>query len=105
MRLAIDGEGNADPVEQEVGFAPHLGYPPDRRFRQPIGDLVEVRSHLALGGAHFIVLLGAFQAKFLSGKSKTHARGGQSAPDSSCGSVVGFAVARRYSEGGMPTCY
>ena len=73
MRVAVDREGDAHAMEQQVRLAAFLSDPLGGGIGQPLGDRAEMRAHLALGRAHFIVLSAAFHAKILSGTSKTRA--------------------------------
>ena len=58
--IAVDGEGDAHSVEQEVGFAALLGHPLGRHAAQPGLDVPVMLTHappLAGGQVHFIVML------------------------------------------------
>ena len=54
--VAVDGEGDADAVEQQVGLAALLGHALDRRLGEPVGEGAKMRTHLAVGRAHFVVM-------------------------------------------------
>ena len=44
--VAVDGEGDADAVEQQVGLAALLRDALGRRLGQPVGERAEMRAHL-----------------------------------------------------------
>ena len=54
--VAVDGESNADAVEQQVCLAALLGHPVGRRLGEPIGEDAEMRAHFAARGLHFVVM-------------------------------------------------
>ena len=54
--VAVDGEGDADAVEQQVGLAALLGNALGRGFGEPVGERAEMRAHLAIGRAHLVVM-------------------------------------------------
>ena len=61
--VAVDGEGDANAMEQQVGFAALFRHPLGRGIGEPLRDGAKVRTHLPIGRAHFVVLA-AFQAAF-----------------------------------------
>ncbi|MNZ91202.1 hypothetical protein D3C78_1101770 [compost metagenome] len=53
--VAVEGEGDPGPVEQQVGFPPALVQLLRRRLRQPAGELAVVGSAAATGVMHLVI--------------------------------------------------
>ena len=52
--VAIDGKGDADPAEQQLGFLAAIFEGIRRRLLEPAGELLIGRAEVAPGAVHFI---------------------------------------------------
>ncbi len=52
--IAVDGKGDADPAEQELGFLTAILQRIRRRLLEPAGELLVGRAEVAIGPVHFI---------------------------------------------------
>ncbi|MCY1278586.1 hypothetical protein D9M70_273170 [compost metagenome] len=79
--VAVEGEGDPRPVEQQVGFAAALGQQVVRGFFQPAGKFPVMRTALAVGGIH-LVIEGTGHAELLvtQHSARRKARASESSP-------------------------
>ncbi|MNG98314.1 hypothetical protein D3C79_574520 [compost metagenome] len=64
LLVAIEGEGDAGAVEQQVGFTSTLGQQLRRGFGQPAGERPVMRTDQTVSGVHFVIK-GADHAELL----------------------------------------
>ena len=65
--IAIDGEGDADPAEQQLGFLAAIFEGVRRRLLQPAGELLVGRAEVAPGAVH-LIKRNCHRTRFVSGR-------------------------------------
>ena len=75
--VAVDGEGDADAVEQQIGFAALLGHALGRRFGEPFGERAKMRADITIRAVHLVVVPAFHPVPFSGNAKQPLCRGGR----------------------------